>query len=102
MRTMVDVTPVISYAIGTVMLFGAGVYAVKNYRITHEISQYWLVYAIAMFVGGLQTLIYTFEFLYGIDPVLDSVRAGLAGLFAIMLVVVAVEMVTTDIAQVLE
>lgn len=99
---MSELVPVISYAIGTVTLFGASVYAVKNYRITHEISRYWMVYAISMVVGGLVSLIFFIQFTYGTTPLLDDTQTALSGIFAIMLVVVAINMVTTDIAEVLE
>lgn len=99
---MVDIVPILAYAIGGVLLFGASVYAAKNYRITRDISRYWLIYALAMFAGGLQTPIYIFQLIYGVDPFLNGVRTGLAVIFAIMLALVAVELVTTDITEVLE
>lgn len=54
--------------IGALAFLAAGFYAVSNFKKTRFISSYWLVFAIAAFLGSLWALMVALEW-YGITSV---------------------------------
>lgn len=73
--------------IGALGMLGAYFYALKNYRISRETSDYWLVFSIAAFLGFLWAAMVTLEWanFYPVllDDVQQSVMAASATAFAI-------------------
>lgn len=90
------------YGVATVAFLSATVKAARNYKKTKGISNYWLIFAIAMGLGTLFTIGNTFKYL-GVAPVLlDQLDRWFAILFLFTLIITAIETLTSNIEVTIE
>ncbi len=64
--------------IGTLGFLGACVIAVRNYTLTKHANAYWLVFAVASFIGMVWAGSVTLEWLNVAPAVLDDVQQSIA------------------------
>lgn len=95
------IAAILAYAIATLGFAGATANAYHNYRRTKGISNYWLIFAIAM---GLGTLFSAMDLLQhsGVAPILDEVDRWIALMFLFALIMTAVETLTSNIDVTIE
>lgn len=85
------------YTISMAAFFGAAWLAHRNYRKTKGISNYWLMFLLAMLFGGLSSVVFLLQNA-GIAPeFLDEVDRLFVSMFLILLIVTGIETVTTPI-----
>lgn len=93
---------VLLYTVATAAFLGTAVKAVRNYRRTKGISNYWLIFGIAIALGATVTAANLLVSL-GIYPVLlDALDQWIALLFIFTLIMTAIETLTSPITVTIE
>lgn len=85
------------YGIGAITFSAAAVKAVRNYRRTKGISNYWIVFAIAVGLGAAFSAASMLQSLDIASPVLDELDGWLAIMFIFGLIMTSIETLTTRI-----
>ncbi len=89
----------VMFVIGAVLLLAAAAYGVQNYLLTRSISNYWLLFSIAMASGAIMWVLMLVEATaIGGDPV-QRIRRSVSVVFITLMVVLAFDMLTTDIGE---
>lgn len=93
---------VLLHTVAAVAFAAAAAKAVSNYRKTKSISNFWLIFAIAMGLGAILSM---FDVLAAFDiasELLDKLDRWIALMFIVMLIMTAVETLTSQIEVVVE
>lgn len=93
---------VLLYTVAAAAFTTAAAKAIRNYRKTKSISNYWLVFAIAMGLGAALSTVDLLHSIGAAPALLDELDRWIALMFIVMLIMTAVETLTSSIEVVIE
>lgn len=93
---MIDVLLMLMFLLGSVFMVAASIIGIWNYRRTRNITNYWLIFSLATFIGGTVWFGLLLEIAGVFSSMFPSTRRFLSIVFTTLLVIVALETLTTD------
>lgn len=88
---------ILMYTVATLVFLAAAYIGFQNYQKTRSISNYWLMFTLAVGFGGALTVVIILTYIVPTSGGLEQVDRLAGSMFVITLIITAIETLTTPI-----